>query len=61
MTSSDARFAVSVGGTGLILAGAASAAFALAGVKAYGRKGILVPALVGLMLNGAFIAMAVLD
>lgn len=38
-----------------LLTGFSAAVFALAGIKRHGRKGILLPALAGLVLNGLFL------
>lgn len=39
-------------GLALFLLGFAAAVFALIGIRRHGRKGILIPALIGLLLNG---------
>jgi hypothetical protein len=44
---------------GLLGFGVIAATVALAGVRRYGAKGLLVPGVVGLLLNGGFIALII--
>src|SRR5688500_4328486 len=54
----DRTTAIVVGGANalIILLGFAFAVVALAGIRRHGREGLLVPALIGLVLNGLLIA-----
>lgn len=53
------RQLLGLAGGALILFGLAAGIFALVSIYSYGWRGILIPAILGLLINGAFLALLV--